>query len=68
MCSGNVNEQFFILGSTFLILEMFAISIYAIFGLYLRRWFSKPYMARRFNKACSMFLTMSGINLLLSRQ
>ncbi len=66
--SGNVNEQFFILGSTFLILEMFAISIYAIFGLYLRSWFSKPCMARRFNKACSMFLAMSGINLLLSRQ
>ncbi|MGR4998457.1 LysE family translocator [Vibrio celticus] len=64
----NVNTQFFVLGSTFLVLEMLAISIYAAFGLYLRNWFSKPQMAKRFNKACSVFLALSGANLLVSRQ
>lgn len=66
--SANVNTQFFILGSTFLVLELLAISIYAAFGLYLRNWFSKPQMAERFNKACSVFLALSGANLLVSRQ
>ncbi|WP_286296919.1 LysE family translocator [Vibrio apostichopi] len=66
--TANVNTQFFMLGSTFLVLEMLAISIYAAFGLYLRNWFSKPQMAKRFNKACSVFLALSGANLLVSRQ
>ncbi|WP_060982928.1 LysE family translocator [Vibrio splendidus] len=66
--SANVNTQFFVLGSTFLVLEMLAISIYSAFGLYLRNWFSKPQMAKRFNKACSVFLAISGANLLVSRQ
>ncbi|PMM43488.1 LysE family translocator [Vibrio splendidus] len=66
--SANVNAQFFVLGSTFLVLEMLAISIYAAFGLYLRNWFSQPKMAKRFNKACSVFLALSGANLLVSRQ
>ncbi|CDT48668.1 LysE family translocator [Vibrio coralliirubri] len=66
--SANVNTQNFVLGSTFLVLEMLAISIYAAFGLYLRNWFSKPQMAKRFNKACSVFLALSGANLLVSRQ
>ncbi|NOH35427.1 LysE family translocator [Vibrio chagasii] len=66
--SANVNTQFFILGSAFLVLELLAISIYAAFGLYLRNWFSKPKMAKRFNKACSVFLALSGANLLVSRQ
>ena len=66
--TANVNTQFFILGSTFLVLELLAISIYAAFGLYLRNWFSKPQMAKRFNKACSVFLALSGANLLVSRQ
>ncbi|TWD37162.1 threonine/homoserine/homoserine lactone efflux protein [Vibrio crassostreae] len=66
--SANVNTQFFVLGSTFLVLEMLAISIYAAFGLYLRNWFSKPQMAKRFNKACSVFLALSCANLLVSRQ
>ena len=66
--TANVNTQFFILGSTFLVLEMLAISIYAAFGLYLRNWFSKPQMAKRFNTACSVFLALSGANLLVSRQ
>ena len=66
--SANVNTQFCILGGTFLVLELLAISIYATFGLYLRNWFSKPQMAKRFNRACSVFLTLSGANLLVSRQ
>jgi len=66
--SANVNEQFFVLGATFLILEMGAISIYAIFGIYLRQWFAKPAMAKRFNRGCASFLAMSGASLLLSRQ
>ncbi len=61
-------NSFFILGSTFLVLEMVAISIYAVFGLYLRQWFAKPKMAKRFNRTCAIFLTVSGANLLLSEQ
>ncbi|ELC3206657.1 LysE family translocator [Vibrio parahaemolyticus] len=66
--SRSVNEQFFILGLTFLVLEMAAITLYAIFGIYLRQWFTKPQMAKRFNRACAAFLAVSGANLLLSRQ
>ena len=66
--SANVNEQFFALGVTFLVLEMGAISIYAIFGMYLRQWFTTPKMAKRFNRGCATFLAMSGASLLLSRQ
>ena len=66
--SSSVNEQFFALGSTFLMLELVAISIYSAFGLYLRQWFTRPKMAMRFNRGCAMFLAVSGINLLLSRQ
>ncbi|PMT59049.1 LysE family translocator [Vibrio parahaemolyticus] len=66
--SASVNEQFFTLGATFLILEMGAISIYAIFGMYLRQWFTKLKMAKRFNRGCATFLAMSGASLLLSRQ
>ncbi|MBD1571919.1 LysE family translocator [Vibrio sp. S17_S38] len=66
--SANASEQFFILGSTFLVLEMVAISIYAAFGLYLRQWFAKPKMAKRFNRTCAIFLAVSGANLLFSDQ
>ncbi|WP_028025096.1 LysE family translocator [Enterovibrio calviensis] len=66
--SANVHQQFFVLGCTFLALEMTAISIYAVFGIYLRQWFANPRMAKRFNKACAAFLAFSGLNLLLSRQ
>jgi len=66
--SASINEQFFVLGLTFLTLEMAAISIYAVFGIHLRQWFSKPKMAKRFNRACAAFLSVSGANLLFSRQ
>ncbi|ALU42373.1 LysE family translocator [Pseudoalteromonas rubra] len=64
----NVNEQFFVLGATFLFLELVALSIYALFGVYLRLWFTKPKIAKRFNRGCATFLAISGANLLLSRQ
>lgn len=66
--SASVNKQFFVLGFTFLTLEMVAISIYAILGIYLRQWFTRPQMAKRFNKVCATFLAVSGANLLFSRQ
>lgn len=66
--SGPVDQQFFVLGGAFLILELIAICLYALFGLYLRHWFAKPEMAVRFNRACAAFLAFSGGNLLLSRQ
>lgn len=66
--SANISEQFFVLGVVFLILEMTAISLYALFGIYLKQWFNRPQMAKRFNRVCASFLVFSGINLLLSRQ
>ncbi|WP_105167839.1 LysE family translocator [Pseudoalteromonas sp. T1lg23B] len=66
--SARVNEQFFILGIIFLMLEMTAISVYAMFGIYLRQWFTRPTMTKRFNRACATFLAISGVNLLFSRQ
>lgn len=66
--SADVNQQFFVLGSTFLLLEMLAIAIYAVCGIYLRKWFSQPAVTKRFNKACAAFLAFSGARLLMSRQ
>ncbi len=66
--TANVSEQFLVLGITFLVLELFAIAIYAMFGIYLRHWFSKPEMAKLFNKGCAVFLGLSGGNLLLTQQ
>ncbi|HAS62401.1 MAG TPA: lysine transporter LysE [Vibrio sp.] len=65
---GDVEQQFFVLGLTFLMLETLTISIYALFGLYLRHWFAKPKMSQLFNRTCAVFLTLSGGNLLISRQ
>lgn len=62
--TANVNEQFFILGSTFLILELLAISIYGVFGIYLKQWFLQAKQAKIFNRACATFLAGSGANLL----
>ncbi|MBA5761204.1 LysE family translocator [Vibrio sp. 404] len=66
--SANVEKQFFALGTTFLVLEILSISLYALFGLYLRHWFRKPEMARLFNRTCAVFLMISSGNLLFSRQ
>lgn len=62
----DVDHQFMVLGCTFIVLEMLAISIYALFGLYLRHWFTKPKMVRRFNRASAIFLSYSGANLLFT--
>lgn len=62
----DVDHQFMVLGCTFIVLEMLAISIYALFGLYLRQWFTKPKMVRRFNRVSAMFLSYSGANLLFT--
>tara|TARA_Y100001956_G_scaffold78400_1_gene90058 strand:+ start:2016 stop:2582 length:567 start_codon:yes stop_codon:yes gene_type:complete len=66
--SANVNQQFFILGMTFLVLELAAIALYALFGLYLRKWFLQPNLAKRFNRTCASLLALSSANLLFSRQ
>lgn len=63
--SAPINQQFFILGLTFLVLEVVAISMCALFGIYLRQWFSKPKMARWFNRGCAVVLGVSGGNLLM---
>lgn len=60
--------QFFILGAVFLFLELVAVSIYAIFGLYLRNWFSKPNMRRLFNRGCAACIGSIGIGLLMERK
>lgn len=66
--TANIYEQFMVLGIAFLLLEMAAISIYALSGIYLRQWFAKPAMAKRFNRACATFLAVSGVKLILGRQ
>lgn len=60
--------QFFILGLIFLCLELLAISIYAIFGVYLRNWFSKPNMRKLFNRSCAFFIGSIGMVLLIDRK
>jgi threonine/homoserine/homoserine lactone efflux protein len=66
--SKNAGYQFFILGAVFLSLELLAISIYAIFGVYLRNWFSKPKMKQLFNRCCALFIGSIGISLLIDRE
>ena len=60
--------QFIILGLVFLCLELLAISIYAIFGVYLTTWFSKPKMKTLFNRCCAFFIGSIGISLLIDRK
>lgn len=66
--NANVQEQFFALGSTF-----FDFRNGRHFNL-CHLWFVfktlvfKPEMAKRFNRGCSLFLTVSGVNLLISKQ
>ena len=60
--------QFLILGAVFLFLELVAVSIYAIFGLYLRNWFSKPNMRKLFNRGCAACIGSIGIGLLMERK
>ena len=60
--------QFFTLGVTFLLLEWLAISIYALFGIYLRQWFANPQKRAIFNRSCATLLACAGIGLLLTRR
>jgi len=64
----NAGFQFFILGVAFLFLELFAISMYAFFGVYLRNWFTKPKMRKLFNRCCAFFIGSIGISLLIERK
>jgi threonine/homoserine/homoserine lactone efflux protein len=64
--SGDVDQQFLLLGVMFLVLEWVAISLYACFGVYLRSLFSQPKMRTLFNKCCASFLGISGLALLLN--
>jgi len=66
--SQNAGSQFFILGTIFLCLELLAISIYALFGVYLRNWFSKPNAKKLFNRCCAFFIGSIGIGLLIERK
>ncbi|WMN59580.1 LysE family translocator [Pseudoalteromonas xiamenensis] len=63
----NVQQQFVTLGGLFLLLEMVALSGYALFGMYLSQWFTRPKTAGRFNKGCAVLLSVSGVNLLFSK-
>ena len=64
--TANVDQQFLMLGAMFLLLEWIAISLYAVFGVYLRNFFSQPRMRSIFNKCCASFVGISGIALLLN--
>jgi len=64
----NLGYQFFILGVVFLCLELVAIATYAVFGVYLRVWFSKPKMKRLFNRCCAFFIGTMGLGLLADRE
>ncbi|GLX78371.1 lysine transporter LysE [Thalassotalea insulae] len=66
--NANINNQFLQLGAIFLLLELIAITIYGLFGRYLRHWFTQAKTAKRFNRACAGFLGLSGANLLLAEQ
>lgn len=60
--------QFFVLGIIFLCLELFAIIVYALFGIYLRNWFSKPSMKQLFNRGCALFISLIGLGLIAERK
>ncbi|WP_428035514.1 LysE family translocator, partial [Amphritea sp.] len=60
--------QFFTLGVTFLLLEWLAISIYALFGIYLRQWFAEPLKRQLFNRSCGTLLASAGIGLLFTQR
>jgi threonine/homoserine/homoserine lactone efflux protein len=49
-------------------LDLLAISLYAIFGVYLRNWFSKPKMTKLFNRCCAFFIGSIGLSLLIGEK
>ncbi|MBL1267953.1 MAG: LysE family translocator [Halomonas sp.] len=64
--SGNVGQQFIVLGALFLLLEWAAIAGYAYAGSFLSHWFSRPAMRRLFNRGCAGLLASAGVGLLLA--
>ncbi|HHX8329304.1 TPA: LysE family translocator [Vibrio alginolyticus] len=62
------STQFFILGIMFLILELGAISVYAVIGIYLNTWFDKPTSKELFNRVSAVILSIAGLMLLFSEQ
>jgi len=63
-----VSEQFLWLGVMFLLLEWFALAIYAWLGAYLQRWFNQPGPRRLFNRVSAVLLSCAGLGLLVARQ
>ncbi|HCN45159.1 MAG TPA: LysE family translocator [Pseudomonas sp.] len=63
-----VSEQFLWLGVMFLLLEWFAIAIYAWLGAYLQRWFNQPGPRRLFNRVSAGLLSCAGLGLLAARR
>lgn len=63
---GNFVSQFFVLGCLFLVLELAAIACYALIGMYLQTWFSKPSSKKVFNKCSAFVLSCAGVGLLFS--
>lgn len=63
-----VGEQFLWLGVMFLLLEWFAIAIYAWLGAYLQRWFNQPGPRRLFNRLSAGLLGCAGLGLLAARR
>lgn len=66
--SGNVGQQFMVLGALFLLLEWVAIAGYAYAGSFLSHWFSRPAMRRLFNRGCAGLLASAGIGLLFAKK
>jgi threonine/homoserine/homoserine lactone efflux protein len=66
--SGNVGQQFIVLGALFLLLEWAAIAGYAYAGSFLSHWFSRPAMRRLFNRGCAGLLASAGVGLLLAKK
>lgn len=63
-----VGEQFLWLGVMFLLLEWFAIAIYAWLGAYLQRWFNQPGPRRLFNRLSAGLQGCAGLGLLAARR
>ncbi|WP_042149196.1 MULTISPECIES: LysE family translocator [unclassified Pseudoalteromonas] len=62
------NYQFLILGIIFLIFELFAIAVYACFGMFLSGWFSNSNVKKIFNRLCAVLITGLGAGVLLSNE
>jgi threonine/homoserine/homoserine lactone efflux protein len=63
-----LGPQFTQLGTAFLIMECFAIAIYAFAGVRLGRLLAGERARRLFNRGCAALLGSAGIGLLLSRR